>query len=35
MRDRLEAVGGLLEVRSEPGAGTCIHARSPVAAAIQ
>jgi signal transduction histidine kinase len=32
LRDRVEALGGALEVRSEPGAGTEMTARIPVAA---
>lgn len=33
MRERMEAVGGTLEVESAPGAGTTIFARAPLAAA--
>ncbi len=32
MRERVEAVGGTLQVRSAPGAGTEIEARFPLAA---
>jgi len=32
MADRLDAIGGILEVRSEPGAGTSVTGRIPVSA---
>jgi signal transduction histidine kinase len=30
MRERLELLGGTLEVESEPGAGTTVYARVPL-----
>jgi len=33
MRDRLDALGGSLDVRSSPGAGTTVAGRIPVGAA--
>jgi signal transduction histidine kinase len=35
MADRLDAIGGTLEVRSEPGGGTTVAGRIPVAARTQ
>ena len=30
LKDRVEALGGHLEIRSEPGHGTCLHADIPL-----
>ncbi len=35
MRERLAALGGVLEVESAPGEGTCVRARLPLAASLE